>query len=131
MFISCQILLVLLEAIRGVPDRLPRVARHPVDALRGDFRHEPIKVSIWIRSILHLRRVRGTLAQDAVKLFMLVTPLHICRSPEHLERFVVTLGGLHLRDARRVLRIDALFVLARLSHSTFRDAKSAGHLSWI
>lgn len=81
MFISCQILLVLLEAIRGVPDRLARVVRHSVDTLCGDFGHEGVEVSSRLCRILHLSRVGGTLSHQSVKLFMLVAPFHVRRSP--------------------------------------------------
>lgn len=121
MFISCQILLVLLEAIRGVPDRLARVVRHSVDALCGDFGHEGVEVSSRLCRILHLSRVGGTLPHQSIELFMLVAPFHVRRSPQHLKLLVMALSRLHMHDAGRVLRVDTLFVLARLGDSTFRD----------
>jgi len=52
MFISCQILLILLEADRGMPNCLPRVIRNAMDALRRLFCHQTKHMEGDISNIL-------------------------------------------------------------------------------
>ena len=99
MFISCQILLVLLlEAVRGVPYRLPAVVRETMDALGRSLRHERIQAIERLSCVL----AHGcALTEDALEFLMLVPALD--RGGRAHDMKLLAGLGRYLHDAGAIL----------------------------
>ena len=74
MFISCQMLLILLETVRCVPDRLTRLVGEAVDTLGRSFCHESIQADGYRLSCICPRG--SPLTKDSMELLVLVPSLY-------------------------------------------------------
>ena len=120
MFISCKMLLILLETVCSMPYRLPRLIWKTMDALCRPFRHKRIQTNIYrFRRVLPRHRA---LAQNPLKLLMLISPLNRGWCAHNLKLFAVLRG--YLDDAGWVFGVDTLFILAVLGDAAFRNGQT-------